>query len=718
MYKSLLAIFTCVCSLAFAQSDTLYSKKTDSVTVTSKKPFIQTLADKVVMNLENRPSVAGNNALEALKQAPGVVVDANENIQMGGKNGVQVLLDGRPAGVTGNDLAQLLKSIEADNVKEIELITNPSSRFDAAGNAGIINIKLKKSMIRGWNGNASASWQQSTHARQNASAALNYRNRKFNWFLNAGGNNGYQVTIADNDRTAGNKQFTQRMLEGDAFHSYNIRTGIDYQLSKQKTIGMLWMPSTRYTGMDNRGFTLVSGKGLTDTLIDTRSVSPFTTKRNQLNLNYAYNSDQQTLNIDLDQSWFNAGVDNVVENKFPQLSGNAVAQGIRNNTEVAIRIASVRADYSLKLGGGKLEAGAKWVQTATNNQLSVYNGTTAWVADTGKTNRFVFDEQITAAYANYAKQHKKWSWQLGLRAEHTSVYGVSTDLKGQQQRKPDTAYLNLFPTVFVKYQLAKDHAITFNYGRRIDRPGYQDQNPFIYVLDAFNSEVGNPYLFPQMSNGAELGYVYKEAASIKIRYAFTSNYIEQLTYQSGNNTILIPQNAGTRKTVNINISSPLPINKWWEGYFYAEPFWQQYATTLNGFGFSGQTKQQSWGFNGYLGNWFTLKNNWRAEISAWFNYQNATTIYRSQPLGSMNIGVQKSFMKKQASVKLVVNDVFNTQRWLQRVETDYLQMRTYRKWESRNLTLSFSYRFGNNKIREARNRETGAEDELNRIKSK
>jgi iron complex outermembrane recepter protein len=255
-----------------------------------------------------------------------------------------------------------------------------------------------------------------------------------------------------------------------------------------------------------------------------------------------------------------------------------------------------------------------------------------------------------------------------------------------------------------------------SYGRRIDRPSYQDQNPFIYALDAFNSERGNPYLLPQISNGVELSYVYKGAASIKIKYAVTNRLFEQVTFQEGSNTIMIPQNTGKRKMLNISLSSPFTATKWWNGYIQAEPYYQSYKGNLTGFGNNNNVQSASWGFNGYIGNWINIKGGYSLELSGWFNYQNVSTIYKSKPIGSLSTGIKKNMLHNKATIKLSVNDIFNTQRWAQTVNNGSLSMSTYRKWESRNIGISFSYRFGNQKIKSERERETGNEAEVGRIK--
>ncbi len=703
-------------------NDTLNSKKIDSITVISKKPMIEVMVDKTVLNVDNMPSTTGQNALDVLRSAPGVVVDGNDNIKMNGSAGVTILIDGKNTNMSAQDIANLLKTIEASNIKDIELITNPSAKYDAAGNAGIINIKLKKSITNGVNGNINTTYQQSVHARKGVSGSFNVRKNKLNWFSTVSVKDNEQNTIADNERTSLQKQYTQKSIENDKFSSSLIRSGLDYNINKKNTIGILWMANNYKSTMDNNSQTMVNQTNATDTNIVTRSLAPFVTNRNNFNVNYKYNNAKgEELNVDADYTNFISSIYNTVNNDaFTNTTTKYGSNSTQNNADVAIKILSAKLDYSLKINSkSQIEAGAKTVFTNTNNALVVLNASNNnWLQDTGKTNTFRYQENINAAYFNFNISLKKFTIQAGVRAEQTNILATSTNLKSETITNPDTSYINLFPTLFVQYSINNKHQIGINYGKRIDRPSYQDQNPFIYVLDAFNSEVGNPYLLPQISNSIEVSYSYKYATNAKLKYTQTSNYIEQLTFQSGTNTILTPQNAGSRKMITLSISTPLQPKPWWNIYVSAEPFWQQFNTTINGYGVNRTTNTNSIGFNGYMSNSFTLKNKWRAELSGWFSYQNATTIYVSKPLASLNIGISKNCMKDKATIKLGITDLLNTQRWEQSLTNTNLTMHTYRKWESRNISFSFTYRFGNSKIKAARDRSTGSEGENERIKEK
>jgi outer membrane receptor protein involved in Fe transport len=727
MKSSLLGLILFTTTASFSQTsdtmhkkrDTIYGKALREIVVTAAQRPIDVQPDKIVLNLDAQPSAVGENALDVLRRSPGVMVDAAENILLNGKTGVNVFVEGKPTQLSAQDLAQLLKSMEASNIKQIELIANPSAKYDAAGNAGIINIKLKKSGINGFNGNVTGSYVQSKHARQNAAANLNWRKDKTAMFFNGGINKGVQHVRAINSRTAGTRSFSQESTEKDNFDGSSVRTGLDYSLNKKNTLGILWMLNNRNTNLDNGSTTIARGLNIADTVFRTRSLVPFRTKRNAFNLNYNHSSESLEYTLDADYTTFQSSVNNTITNDLfgsdnRKMGNNATV----NNQQVKINLYSWKGDLVKTLAPDlKMEAGFKWMATRTGNNLQVQTTDgTRWAVDTGKTNFFRYREDIQAAYATLQGKVNKLSWQAGLRTENTTVSGKSADLKQAEINQPDTAYLNLFPSAFLQYKVSEKHQVGLSANRRIDRPSYQDQNPFLYFLDALNTEQGNPYLRPQFTNNVEVSYTYKYATTLKIGYASTTDYIEWLTYQDGKYTVQTPQNAGSRKMLSFSFSSPLKFSARWSAYLSMTPYYHAYRVLLAGFGTTEQQQGGSWAFNSYMGNNFELGKGWKGNLGGWFNFQNRATIYVSKPIGSLDAGVQKNLLQEKATLKLSVVDLFNTQRWEQTATTNELRMTTYRKWESQNITLGFSWRFGNNKIKKAREREGANEEGVNRIK--
>ncbi len=703
---------------SLSKSDTL-SKTLQSIVVASTKRPIEVQPDKIILNLDAQPSAIGENALDVLRRSPGVTVDGADNIQLNGKGGVSICIDGKATQLSLQDAAQLLKSVEAANIRQIELITNPSAKYDAVGNAGIINIILKKSLTNGFNGNIAGSFVQSNHARQNATANGNWRKNKWAMFFNSSVNNGLQHVVANNNRLSGNRLFTQRSIEKDLFDGYTLRTGLDYYLNRKTTLGFLWMHNNRNTYLDNASTTVMQTLNSRDTIYNTQSLIPMGTQRNAYNLNFNLKDADIEYSLDADYTLYKSLIKNSIFNDLRNdLAEKVGANATTNHQQVQIHLYSLKGDLSKKIFPLlKLETGFKMMSTRTNNSLEVKNSDGGpWLTDTGKTNNFRYSENVGAVYASLKGDRKRFAWQLGLRAEFTNVQGLLTDLKLHEVNQPDTSYLNLFPTIFVQYKIGARHQLGMSANRRIDRPNYQDQNPFIYFLDALNTEQGNPYLQPQLTNNLEVSYTYSYATSIKIGYAYTTNYIEALTYQNGKYTVQTPQNAGTRKMLSFSFSTPIKITKVWSAYISLTPYYHFYNTKLSGFGSTENQQGGSWALNSYAGNNFDFGRGWKGSFGGWFNFQNRATIYVSKPLGSLDLGIQKNILQEKATIKVSVTDILNTQRWEQRASTDDLWLNTYRKWESQNITAGFSWRFGNVKIKKAREREAVSEEDARRIK--
>ena len=726
MKPLLLFIFLFSAKAALTQQVDSLSSKFDTiantlktVVVANSKTAIEVQADKTVINLDAQPSAIGENILDVLRRSPGVSVDGADNILLNGKGGVNILIDGKPTQLSPQDLVQLLKSMQAANIRQIELITNPSAKYDAAGNAGIINIKLKKSLTNGFNGNVTGSFVQSNHGRKNVTGNLNWRKDKLAVFFNGSINDGLQHVIANNDRISGNKVFTQRSIEKDFFNGSSIRTGVDYSLNKKSTLGFLWMQNSRNTNLDNGSTTLMQTQNQTDTIYNTRSLIPLGTKRNAYNLNYNFSDQSIEYSVDADYTLHQSSVENLIVNDLRNHQNVKIGGSATNNDQqVKIHLHSVKGDIAKTISPAlKFETGFKLMSTRTVNSLGVKNLDGGfWIADTGKSNNFLYKENISALYGSLKGEKKRFSWQLGIRAELTTVKGKLTDLKFSEVNQPDTTYFNLFPTLFFKYKIDGKNQLGFSANRRIDRPNYQDQNPFIYFLDALNTEQGNAYLQPQLTNNLEVSYTYKYATSIKISYAHTSNYIESLTYQDGKYTVQTPQNSGSKKMLSFSFSSPVKFTKMWSAYISLIPYYHFYNIQLNGFGNTEQQQGGSWAFNSFIGNNIDFGKGWKGSFGGWFNFQNRATIYVSKPLGSLDIGMQKNLLRDKATIKLSVVDILNTQQWEQRATTADLWLNTYRKWESQNVTLGFSWRFGNSKIKKVRERAAGSEEDTKRIK--
>jgi iron complex outermembrane recepter protein len=630
------------------------------------------------------------------------------------------MIDGRPTQMNSKQLANFLRSMPGSTIDKIELITNPSARFDAQGNAGIINIRLKKNKVKGTNGNILMGYTQQQHYRSNGSVSINHRSNKINVFANISADNNLQHTdgfIKRNVTVAGAvKNFNNTTVDIDRYRSTNIRAGLDFYLNKKSTFGFLFNSNGNRSPFNTPGITNISSNGIIDSSLTTTNDNLYKNSRYNANLNYKYEDTiGNELNIDADYTYFkNTNFTNLTTNYLDRF--NSKYNFTANDLDVATRINiyALRADYTkqIKKINAKIETGAKLSSvTTTNNLLAATLAGTGMQADTGRSNMFTYKENIYAAYANFGQKIKKFEYQLGLRAENSVVKGSSVDLRKTIINNPDTNYLNIFPTAFVSYTINEKNMFALSCSKRINRPDYQSLNPFETIYDIYTSEKGNPYLKPQYTNNFELKYTYRYALNIAIGYNRTKDYSQTITSQSGEQTQATTSNIGSLDNAYFNISAPLPITKWWEGYANITVFFNYYKGVLP----NGVLNEKSLGMNYYIQQNFKLGKGWGAQVSSWFNAGTKEAIFKTSAFGSVDFGVKKKILNDKASIRLNVTDIFNTQRYRQTVQFANMDFTYQRKWESRGVRLQLLWAFGKTKF-QPRDRQTNQDG--NRIKVK
>ncbi len=697
------------------------AKQLKEVVVTSKKPFIEQQIDKTVVNVQADISAIGSTAFEILQKAPGLSITNEDIINMSGKAGVNVLIDGRPTQMSPRDLANFLRSLPGSGIDKIELISNPSARFDAQGNAGIINIRLKKNRLKGTNGNITAGYAQNIHYRSNAAFTINHRQGKLNAFANIGINNNLQHTDGFINRlvTVDNitRQFNNTTVDKDRNVSHNARAGIDFYANKKSTFGVLFTGNGNWNPFNTPGNTSISSNGVVDSSLSTSNDNLYKNGRYNTNLNYKYEDSTGTeLNIDADYTWFKNTNSTQLGTDYLNKSGSRYKY-TANNLDVATRINvyALKADYGklFRKPQLKLETGIKLSDVNTSNDLyATILQQGSMQPDTGRSNQFNYKENIYAAYANVGRQLKKFEFQLGLRLEHSVVKGVSADLKNTVIKNPDTSYLNLFPSAFVSYKINEKNRLAFSYGKRINRPDYQSLNPFETIYDIYTAEKGNPYLKPQYTSNYELKYTWRYAFNVAAGYNHTKDYSQSVTTQTGQQTLATMDNIGTLDNAYLTVSAPLPIAKWWEGYVNITGFFNHYKGQLP----NGILNQKTFGMNYYIQQNFTLGKGWSTQLNSWFNAGTTEAIYKTSALGSLDWSIKKMLFSEKASVRFTFSDIFNTQQWKQTVQFANMDFSYRRKWESRGIRLQFSWSFGKSKF-QARERTTNQDADRIKIKN-
>lgn len=696
------------------------------VKIVAKKPFIEQKIDRTVLNVENSIVSSGSTALEILERAPGVTIDSqNDQIRLRNKSGVLFMIDGKRTFLSEADLAQMLRNMTSDQIESVEIITNPSSKYDAAGNSGIINIKLKKNQQVGTNGtftlgagNGFIPDAPKDLSRYNSSLQVNHRTKKLNMFANVSANRNLfysdntlnrRVTFENTLTTFDQK--SQRVQEGKGI---SFKTGFDYTLNAKTSIGLLIDGSDWEGKLDGTNATDI--KAIEQTSLAQTSQIDMTRLNfsSSLQVKHAFDTKGKELTFDTDYSRFVGDNTQNFETNFFNAQNIRTSQLFqRNFTPTFIDIFTAKTDYTLPINEKtKWEVGAKtaYVQTDNNfvfEQLIEEN----WANDPTKTNYFKYTEFVNAGYINYSKQWEKIGVQAGLRAEHTHSIGNSVTLDEKLERN----YLSLFPTLFINHTLSKDHAARYSYSRRIDRPNYGQLNPFVFYLDPYTYEEGNPNLQPQFTDNIELTYTYKGGLSFGVSYANTRDFMAQITEQDDQTSVTkaIQRNLQRFQNYSFNVVFPYPITKWWNTQNQGNVYYSIF-TDDSLLGGQLQAGQVAYNFN--TSHQFSLPKQWSAELSMWYNSPSIYGIFRNvKPQYAVNMGIQKSFLNKKARLKLNVSDLFLTSFWLGQVNYQNMDFSISNRFTSRRATLTFTYNFGNQQIKGGQKRQSSAELEKSRI---
>lgn len=690
-------------------------KALNTVTINSTRPLIERKIDRTVMNVENSVMAAGNTAMEILERAPGVTVDNDDNISLKGKQGVTVMINDKLTYLSPANLATLLRSTDGNTIQSIEIITNPSSKYDAAGNSGIINIKLKKNKQVGTNGSINAGVSKATSFRDNLSLNLNHKDGDLNLFgtFSRGDMPRYRTIGINRIINSGTTDtyFNQLSSMPQSTHYNNFNVGADLDVTKQNTIGVVL--SGNYNIEDNNNInttTIGSAPAVVDSSLRTVSATRQTYKNFAVNFNDRLKIDTlgQALSIDLDYSKFNndSRANYNTDYFLPDGSTQHAPMNLRNQTPTVIEIYSAKADYTKPLNKTmKFETGGKFSSVKTDNDLQAEKSNGGpYINDTTRSNRFIYTEKIAAAYVNLNKEYKGGSVQIGLRAEYTESNG---NLIGSAP--VDRSYLDLFPTLFINQSLSKKNDLSFSYSRRIDRPGYSNLNPFIYYLDPYTYSAGNAFLKPQYTNNFELVYTYNKTIDVTFGYSRTTDADIEVILTQGNKSFETHANLQTQTSYNINVYSPYTLFNWWTGSFNLNGFFLGFKSNgVNGGNIDNGRKALVFKTTQNL-----LFAGFKAEISG--DYRSGLTygIFNIFPRYSVNAAVGRSFADKKLNVKLGLDDVFNTLR--NDISSHELtnNFTVLQKRDSRLVKLNLTYNFGNSKIKKREHR-TGAEDENSR----
>ncbi len=694
------------------------STELSNVTVTARRSFIEMHPGKTVVNLDASTTSIGTNALEALEKLPGLTIDKDGNISIKGRTGVTVLIDGRQTYLDNTRLSTFLSGMSSSQISQVEIMDQPSSQYDAAGNAGVINIKTKKNQQRGFNGSVTTAYTQGVYPKNNNSLQLNYRSGKWNLFTNYSNTHNEQFTRVYALRSYFQPAGTiKQLLEQPTFmrsnaNIHNLRAGVDYSFSSKTLIGLTLTATSLKRNMTSNNIAYwMNVRKVVDSSIITRTNSDLLWRNagGNINVRHSFSSNEE-LTFDADVIAYD--IDNVQNFKNTLEAPGGYSDATLAKIPSQLNIVSAKTDYSKQSGTIKWSAGAKTSHIKTDN-LADYqiNTTGTWTPDYGKSNHFLYKETIHAVYTNAEGKNNKWSWQTGLRYEQTSYNARQLGNVIQKDSSFSRSFGSLFPTFFATYASDSNNSFSLSAGRRIDRPGFQKLNPFVMIINKYTYQSGNPYYKPQFTWNFQLSHSYKNALMTSVGYSITTDYFSQyFPIDTGGVVIYTEGNLGKLQHFTFSVGANKAPTKWWSFLSQATLVHKKMEGII-GKQMSANITQLTINLN----NQFRFSKGWSGELSGLYTSKSQTDIQEIvDPAGQLSVGISKAIMNNKGSIRLALRDIFYTQ-WM-KGNTFFTNANEYFKLsrDTRVAAVSFTYRFGKT-FKTNKRSEGAAGEEIQRV---
>ncbi|PKK34966.1 hypothetical protein BWI96_19235 [Siphonobacter sp. SORGH_AS_0500] len=693
------------------------STELKEVTVAGKRPLMEHELDKTIINVDAMLGSASSHSLDILEKTPGVSVDQDGTIRLNGMSSVTVYVDGRPTYLSGRDLLDYLKSLPGGTLDRLELMTNPSTKYDAAGGA-IINIRLKKNRLKGMNGNAAVGYNQGWTTRMNHSVSLNYNQKKVSLTSTLSYSKDANQSREFFDRTitdeAGNPiqkvQLQNRSwLRG---HAFMARLGLDYTLSQKTSLGFL----INYTNNPKReGLTYASNSFSTQLDSTGRGSVTGTSDRYNLGTNlhvlHQFNTKGHELSADVNYIAYHTQAFQSIEN---QKIDNFYQANFQYQLPAFLSIYSAKTDYTYPFSKGLIEAGAKWSFIRNDNDYRYLRMVdNQLLVDDRKSNHFIYDERIAAAYLNARKTLGRWQMQGGLRLEQTLMSGHQLANREWEESRFSRNYVSLFPNAYLSYKLDSTggNSLILSASRRINRPGYNQLNPFLFYRDNYSYSTGNPNLKPAFIQQVELKFQHKQSWGLSAQYSRFRDIFFESTEAQGDIFISRSANVAIGQLMSLNPYLNLNPASWWMSNLSGSLVRLSIMNTVL-YGEKVDSQLLTGRIN--LQNQFKITKSWSAELSAMYSGPSINGQVHLKSRYSLNAGVQKKLWKDKASIRVNAEDVFRT--WIQR---DYIQSLRQAdqyhemRMDTRRIGLAFTYRFG--KESRKRGKVDTAEEEKGRV---
>ena len=681
------------------------------VTVTGTAPLLEQHADRTVVNVD-RLNTAGETALEILKKAPGVTLDKDDNIVYRGSTGVNVLIDGKLTYLSGGALSTYLKSLPASAVSQLELLPNPPASMDAAGTAGVLNIRLRRSQLAGLSGTYMLSGGYGRYEKSSAGTNLSYNVGKVRLFARLDGGRFNSFNRLTMIRIIRDSLFNQENLWRPLTYAGTYGTGADVVLSARQSFGLQLRGSA-----DQTTALSTSNSVTTDAAGNPGGRRHMTNPRNStatnqaLNLYYRFAIDSTGRELSADADYVRYASDN--DQRFNNLVFAAGAEQGRpagqlrsvGSSETTIRAA--RIDYVHPVAGTRwrAETGAKtsWVTSRSAIGFDMLTDS-GWLPDALRTNQFRYDERISAGYVSANTSYGRLELKAGLRGELTQTSGRSATTGEQVERR----YFQLFPSAFASYKITERDQLSASVSRRISRPDYQSLNPFLNYTDFYTAQRGNPFLAPSLSQSVVFNYLHKDFQVLSLSYLHEPNSVSEVVTQNDDTNVSTstPQNLAQTSTLTLSSGGHTDITKWWGVDNQLSGSYIQVRTLVEG----QPVRLASYSWEASSDHTFLLPRRYKLTVGGNYSSPAVQGLYRANANGQLNLGLKKQFRAERVSLSIRVADVFNTSRFRSTLRYNNVNQTWNNQWESRRVTLVFSCKIGSGKTQARRAASTADEE--------
>lgn len=676
------------------------------VEVRAERSTMQFNLDKKVFNVGKDLANQGGSASDILDNVPSVTVDVEGNVSLRGQGNVRILVDGKPSSLVGSD-GSGLRNIPANMIDKVEVVTNPSARYDAEGMTGIINIVLKKEKKKGING--SFDFNVGYPDLYGATINLNYRRDKMNFFVNYGvryqkgpGRGGLYQELYQGDSTFITEMDRNHIRGG---WSNNIRTGIDFFATDKITLtGAL----AYRTGIDKNITTLTYRDYWNSTSNDNYigyseriddEIEDESKLEYSINFKKKFDKKEQLWTADIQYSQSgeveNSNITETFYSSNNQPTGNILNQ--RSNNDENFTNFLIQTDYIYPFKeNGKLETGIRLNLRNVSNDVKVETlDNSEWTTLTNFSNDLEYIENIYAAYATVGDKFGKFSYQVGLRYEYSDI---ETFLVETQERNP-RQYGNLFPSAFLNYEFTEKDAVQVSYSRRIRRPGFWELNPFFSFSDARNFFAGNPDVNPEFTHSFEAGYLKyfdKGSVSSSVYYRYTEGVIFRVrNVDSTGFSITLPQNIGIDNSYGLEVNFSYNPFKWWRLNGDANFF----RSITDGTSYDESLYGDTYTWFGRLTSRMTIAKQVDVQIRGNYRAPRITVQGSQEAIYHFDIAASKDIFKKKGTLTFSVNDVFNTRARNYIVDESNFYTEGFFQWRVRQFTLAMNYRLNQDKRR-------------------